>query len=993
MALQRDYAQFEARGYKARVRLGTLAPLPSYTVSGDFQTITAVGLVELPDLDGVTPQDGDDILYFSGVGGLAPDNGIYTITQVGSTGVSGFILQRRAGFSDSSQIAAVSQVSIAEGTLAGTIYNLRGITEPITLGSDDLVFEAASGGGGAGVIALVPNGETAEIPENQKMLHNDDLTIGEITTTVAWNGSGDTGGDWATSGTGAESGGAAFSGTNGWDTTSTSGGTFTKFNNGSVLDVAGTFTTVSLQLQPKLYPANANLTIQWQDAGQTLNGSILNVEDYTSMALDTWQRVVIPIEAFNLVADVQYLVLTYDDAGAQQHWVDDVELQEVGGAELNIDGSLEQIETSRNFSENVVPIRTRRVIEGGEQMLHSGPLRIDGVLQVDGLLTDVTPSTANQLLATLGEVVDLDEFLVGGGSPMQAKTPEEVRGILDVLPSAESTPGPFGTLGQANGLEFQVSNFNAQAGGFYAMGASDLTMTLPVGTATGETIALIASSDPIVVSQAPDTISVPNATIPAATPYDLPSQTSTALYFFTYYAPTTSWLLHNEAGLTHLQGQNNKFIGTDGSGDVTVLDIPGGTGRMPTAGAGLQTDTSFSAELNRHNPFDFTNATARTITLPAAVNGDRVSVGGEGSQSTGVIQFAASASFLGPGGTFLFSNFQFRNHQGFFLEFEYKDSSWVVVQNSLTAMRSWGGAANPPPSYQIPHYNNAGQPDFHELQDLRILGRSNSQIKGFDGYDVSRVLYDQGAYTGTSVAGGSSTNDWNLGNATSLRTSAVLRPPAITGTGDASITGIDWPLPFTDSLQAVRLKLFVNDLSTNGQSYIFKHDDVASLDRNRFICPDGKDLYIEPGQSVWMWHAGDFQAAPGWIITPLEKAPGSKRLDNTINTTDATVTTIARFQTTTDVSTTRFNFTVSATHTDTDTDTAFFDVSALIHRDSGSTLTEKDVSFLNGPYKDAGAASWNVTLLRTGTVIEVQVTGEAAHNIRWRISGMAVEDV
>lgn len=151
---------------------------------------------------------------------------------------------------------------------------------------------------------------------------------------VVWNGTGagDTGGDWAASGAGVESAAAAHSGTNGWDSQLQGANQTTVFDNGSEIDVAGTYDTISFWLQPKAYPNNATLQMQWTNAATTVIGATLNVEDYVvNMDLDVWQKVTVPISDFNLGANVQRFVVKYQK-GNQQHWIDDIELQSSGGA-------------------------------------------------------------------------------------------------------------------------------------------------------------------------------------------------------------------------------------------------------------------------------------------------------------------------------------------------------------------------------------------------------------------------------------------------------------------------------------------------------------------------------------------------------------------------------------------------------------------------------------------------------------------------------------
>lgn len=159
---------------------------------------------------------------------------------------------------------------------------------------------------------------------------------GSTTGTVVnvWNGAGggaDSGADWSTSGVGSETGPAGFGG-GGWDTGVTTLDDKTRFDNGSLLDVDGTYAELRFQLQPKLFPLGAKLKLTWRDASGAKVGNTLKVSDYvTDMTLDTWQQVTVPIEDFGLTQNVQQLQFKYTDVGGQQHWIDEIELVENGG--------------------------------------------------------------------------------------------------------------------------------------------------------------------------------------------------------------------------------------------------------------------------------------------------------------------------------------------------------------------------------------------------------------------------------------------------------------------------------------------------------------------------------------------------------------------------------------------------------------------------------------------------------------------------------------
>ena len=149
-----------------------------------------------------------------------------------------------------------------------------------------------------------------------------------------WNGTGasDTGGDWTRTGQGSESSSAdAGSGTNGLDSGTVGANTYANFDNGTEIDVAGTYSTLEFMLQPKTFPGNGKLRIQWRNAATTVVSSTLDIENYvTNMDIDIWQKVTIPIADFNLTGDVQSLRILFA-VGNQRHYFDDIELIQSGG--------------------------------------------------------------------------------------------------------------------------------------------------------------------------------------------------------------------------------------------------------------------------------------------------------------------------------------------------------------------------------------------------------------------------------------------------------------------------------------------------------------------------------------------------------------------------------------------------------------------------------------------------------------------------------------
>ena len=1009
MALQRDFVEFETRGYKARVRLGTIAPLEAY--SSDGQTLTRTGFGPLPNIDGLPVAVGDHILYFSGFGSLAPDNGVYTVIDLGSGGTS-WQLKRRAGFTTSSQLASMAQIAITEGGLAGTIFTLRS-SEPIVLNTDDLTFEPIEGGG-IGVVELVPSGEIFQVPANHKMLHHDDLELGEIDTSNIWDGTGgsDTGATWARTGQGSESTASAFSGTNGLDTGSTSGSTLSRFNNGSEIDVDGTYLSVSFQLQPKLYPVNANLTIQFQNAGEVLVGDELNVEDYVDMTLDNWQRVFIPINQFNLTADVQHLVLTYADVGAQQHWIDLLELQEVADSELNIEGSLEQIDTVRNFSENVVPIRTTRTIPSNEQMLFSGGMRVDGTLQINGKLTDVTPSDADQLLATLGEVVSLDEFLIGGGSPMKAVGATEARAALDVLSATESTDliVPFGMTIDA---AVKTSSFEAEVGKIHLLlnhGIGAANITFPTAN-DGDIIGFwgVGSVNP---SSEKWTLSglVESAIQSCST---IPFKPRGELLFIRYYAANNSW--KTSGGATNYESLPHIVLATEfqgnlkrvGLGENEVLgrnDLLNGSIKGLTSAeqrhtlfavddyitgtdVGTQIDYTPVSQLSwfRAAMFDWAGASAVNIggfeadQTASDFNHWKVIRNGSGSaadmgfyhectSTTAAYRIRTPKASAGSAGRFFLA-------PGESVLLWYSESSassigrWVIVGSETPASKLAGVADSFLYSDSSGVYTAGGRASVQHI----LQGTS-----------------DNGAQSNTTSSG--TVNDWVPVGTINWYPCHTLRWGETTVTADITVTGF-----ITDNIPGVTFvyeKTIINESST--YSMFFQHLTGSATDQ-QIRCPGGVTYEIPPGGSAKIIYDPDMGSGGLWqIIGPNDPAGAlgvTSFLNGQVTTPAAAATTIASYVTQTDDTTQRFKFTVTALDIATD-DSAYWDASALFHRsNTASTVTEKDITFLNGPFKDAGAAAWTVTMTIVSQTINIVVTavGEATPT-KWKITGTVVED-
>ena len=113
-------------------------------------------------------------------------------------------------------------------------------------------------------------------------------------------------------------------------------------------------------------------------------------------------------------------------------------LRRLGGdGAVGGDGVLRLVSYDENFTHHHIPIRAVVRVPERQQMLYKGIPFFDGLLIADGIVTEATMS-AEELLETLGTVLDLDEILMGGGSPAVARGPAEARTRLDVYSKAEA---------------------------------------------------------------------------------------------------------------------------------------------------------------------------------------------------------------------------------------------------------------------------------------------------------------------------------------------------------------------------------------------------------------------------------------------------------------------------------------------------------------------------------------------------------------------------
>jgi hypothetical protein len=160
-AASKAYVDSVATGLdvKASVRVATAAALAAYTRSGNVITANANGVMAA--VDGVTLVAGDRILLKDGAAGA--DNGIYTVTSLGSAGTP-FVLTRATDADSSAEVTPGMYVFTEEGTTNSDAGFVLTTNAPITLNTTALTFTQFTGAGqitaGAG---LTKTGNTLDV--------------------------------------------------------------------------------------------------------------------------------------------------------------------------------------------------------------------------------------------------------------------------------------------------------------------------------------------------------------------------------------------------------------------------------------------------------------------------------------------------------------------------------------------------------------------------------------------------------------------------------------------------------------------------------------------------------------------------------------------------------------------------------------------------------------------------------------------------------------
>lgn len=128
--------------WKHSVKVTTTGALPTYTVSPDFQILTATTNGALPAQDGITLVVGDYLLVKNEITTNRTNNGSYIVTQLGDAS-NPYILIRTLDSSTSSELQ-VATYSVREGTTQkGQVYAVN--VDPVILGTTQITFALTAG--------------------------------------------------------------------------------------------------------------------------------------------------------------------------------------------------------------------------------------------------------------------------------------------------------------------------------------------------------------------------------------------------------------------------------------------------------------------------------------------------------------------------------------------------------------------------------------------------------------------------------------------------------------------------------------------------------------------------------------------------------------------------------------------------------------------------------------------------------------------------------
>lgn len=284
--------------------------------------------------------------------------------------------------------------------------------------------------------------------------------------------------------------------------------------------------------------------------------------------------------------------------------------------------------------------------------------------------------------------------------------------------------------------------------------------------------------------------------------------------------------------------------------------------------------------------------------------------------------------------------------------------------------------------------DNFNRPDVLQLPNGDgIPGRVESgEIQELRPYNVGHNLYSDSFTTSNTDTGSQAA--W-------MSSVAGYRAPFIAweGSADLIVRGMDAASASDNFRQD---KLILNNTAELGantfKNIVWSMEDTGAINVYRVrhsgsVPSTGFSEYIQaPGEAVVLRYGWGGR----WWLSAL---PPSGRVDRKLATTSVTPAIIHTYTTRTNSRVISYKVQVQARKTVGTTvgDSALFDIAVLCERSSAGTVVVKDVAFVNGPYKDAGAVGWDVTFTISGSDIQMNVVGDALDTIQWRVTGNITE--
>ena len=148
-AATKDYIDTLINGidWKQAANAATLSALPTYAVTGSGQILTGTtnGAIPSATTDDVTLVAGNRVLVKNETSTLAPNNGIYVVTQAGN-GSNPFILTRSDDANTPSEIAEATLSVSGGSTLSNTQWHCNPAAVPVVIGTTNITFAQIGSG-------------------------------------------------------------------------------------------------------------------------------------------------------------------------------------------------------------------------------------------------------------------------------------------------------------------------------------------------------------------------------------------------------------------------------------------------------------------------------------------------------------------------------------------------------------------------------------------------------------------------------------------------------------------------------------------------------------------------------------------------------------------------------------------------------------------------------------------------------------------------------